>query len=116
MDNLIFTGPLFGQQAKSNYICACDAMVHGRRLGESNGLAISEFLFHNKPVLAWEGGFDANHVDMLKPYDLLYSEDEQDIYNRIVDLPNRVGGNYKQIVEKYNPHNVMRQFKEIFLD
>lgn len=116
LPNIIFTGPLFGEQAKSNYICACDAMIHARRLGESNGIAISEFLFHNKPVLAWEGGFDQNHANMLKPYDLLYKEDEQDIYNRIVDLPNKVNENYKQIVEKFNPAAVMKQFKEVFLD
>lgn len=116
LPNIVFTPALFGEQAKSNFICACDAMLHARRLGESNGLAISEFLFHNKPVLAWEGGFDQNHNDMLKPHDLLYTDNEQDIYNRIVDLPNRVGGNYKQIVEKYNPQTVMNQFKEVFLD
>ena len=116
MDNMIFTGPLFGQQSKSNYICACDAMLHARMLGESNGLAISEFLFHNKPVLAWEGGFDQNHNEMLKPYDLLYKEDEQDAYERILDLPNRVNRDYNQIVAKYNPNNVMRQFKDVFID
>jgi hypothetical protein len=85
-------------------------------LGESNGLAISEFLFHNKPVLAWEGGFDQNHNEMLKPYDLLYKEDEQDAYERILDLPNRVNRDYNQIVAKYNPNNVMRQFKDVFID
>lgn len=116
LPNIIFTPAFFGEQAKSNFIAACDAMLHGRRLGESNGLAISEFLFHNKPVLAWEGGFDQNHAEMLAPHNLLYSENEEDIYNRIVDLPNRVNGNYKHIVEKYSPENVMKQFKEVFLD
>ena len=115
-DNIIFTGPLFGQQAKSNFIGTCDAMIHARELGESNGLAVSEFLFHNKPVLAWEGGFDQNHNEMLKPYDLLYTKNEEDVYNRILDLPNRVNRDYNQIVAKYNPNNVMRQFKDVFLD
>jgi len=53
---------------------------------------------------------------MLKPYDLLYKEDEQDVYERILDLPNRVNRDYNQIVSKYNPQNVMRQFKDVFID
>ena len=44
------------KQGKSNFINSCDFMVHARHRGESFGLSIAEFLFHNKPVLAWEIG------------------------------------------------------------
>lgn len=114
--NIIFGPPFMGQQQKANYINACDAMIHGRFLGESFGLSIAEFLFQNKPVLAWEGGFDRNHVEMLNGFDLLYDSNVDNIYNKIVglrDLPPRY---YKGAVDKYSPQNVMQQFKSVFLD
>lgn len=116
--NVIFLGPFLGQQQKSNYINACDAFIHARRLGESFGLSIAESLFFNKPVLACDIGFDRNHYETLKPYDLIYKEnDEQDLYNRIIHLKHKVGIDYKKlIVDQFSPRNVMKQFKEVFFD
>lgn len=116
--NVLFMGPFLGQEQKSNYINSCDAFIHGRRLGESFGLAIAESLFFNKPVLACDVGFDRNHVATLKPFDLIYKEnDEQDLYNRIVNLRHKVGIDYRGlIINRYNPVNVMNQFKSVFLD
>lgn len=112
--NVLFLGPFFGEQEKSNYLNSCDAMIHARHLGESFGLSVAEFLYFNKPVLSWEGGFDRNHVNWLEKYDLLY-KDQADLYNRILDLPNRVGIEYSQIVREYNPTTVMNKFNEVFL-
>lgn len=111
--NIYYLDPFFGNQEKSNFISACDAMIHGRRLGESFGNSVAEFLFHDKPVLAWEGGFDKNHVNWLQPYNLLYND--KNVEQMILDLPSRPKQNYKSIVESYNPNDVMQKFKEIFL-
>ncbi len=118
--NIIFLGPFLGQEQKSNYINACDAFIHARWLGESFGLAIAESLFFNKPVIACERGFDRNHVTMLGPFDLLYKEnDEEDVYNKILELkdPSLHRINYRKlVVDDYNPHNVMNQFKSVFIN
>lgn len=111
--NVYFLDPFFGNQAKSNFISACDAMIHGRRLGESFGNAICEFLFHDKPVLAWEGGYDRNHVELLQRHNLLYTE--HNVEQMMLDLPNRANHKYSDIVSEYTPKNVMSKFKEIFL-
>lgn len=114
LPNVLFFGPFFGEQEKSNYVNACDAMIHARNLGESFGLSVAEFLYFNKPVLSWEGGFDRNHVNWLEKYDLLY-KDQADLYNRLLDLPNKVGLEYSRIVREYNPTSVMNKFHEVFL-
>lgn len=116
--NVMFMGPFLGQEQKSNYINACDAFIHGRRLGESFGLAIAESLFFNKPVLACDVGFDRNHIVTLKPFDLIYREnDEQDLYTRIINLRHKVGIDYRRLmIDQYNPVNVMNRFKSVFLD
>jgi len=115
--NVIFMGPFLGQEQKSNYINSCDAFIHARWLGESFGLAIAESLFFNKPVLACDMGFDRNHIETLKPFDLLYKEnDEEDLYRRIVQLRYKVGIDYRKlVVDQYNPKNVMEKFKKVFL-
>ena len=114
---VIFGPPFFGQQQKANYIGACDAMIHGRFLGESFGLSIAEFLYQNKPVLAWNGGFDKNHIETLGPFGLLYEPDVENIYTKIVNLKdNPKKYYYKGAVDRYSPYNVMQQFKRVFLD
>jgi hypothetical protein len=113
-ERAIFLGPFFGQQQKANFIHACDAMLHGRTLGESFGLAICEFLFCNKPVLAWEGGFDRNHIELLQKHDLIYSN-ENDLYNRIMNLPEYCGKNYRSIVDPFGPYNVIKKFEAVYL-
>lgn len=113
--NIIYAEPFFDPQLKSNYIQMCDAMLHGRQLGETFGLSISEFLFHNKPVLAWNGGFDRNHVRMLKDSNLLYGDDESELYRMIVSLRDRPPADYRSIVSCYSPKRVMEQFDRVFL-
>ena len=116
--NVIFMAPFLGQEQKSNYINSCDAFIHARWLGESFGLANAEALYFNKPVLSCDVGFDRNHIEMLKPFDLIYKEnDEEDLYRRIINLRHKVGINYRKLmIDQYNPKAVMNQFKKIFLD
>lgn len=113
--NIIYAEPFFDPQMKSNFIHMCDAMLHGRILGESFGLSIAEFLFHNKPVLAWNGGFDRNHVEMLKNKNLLYGIDQQELYDMIVGIRDRFPTDYRSIVSCYSPKRVMEQFDRVFL-
>ena len=114
--NIIYLDATFDRQEKSNFIAMCDAMIHGRTFGESFGLAISEFLLQNKPVLAWEFGLDRNHVKMLKPYGLLYGEFTVGSMINDVREGKYFGHDYRKIVESYRPENVMNKFKSVFLD
>lgn len=110
----IFLPALFSQQQKANFIDACDAMLHARTLGESFGLAICEFLFMNKPVLAWDGGFDRNHIELLKDHDLIYL-DEKDLLEKLINIRSFVGRDYGKIVAPYGPYKVIKRFESVFL-
>ena len=101
-------------QGKSNFIDACDAMLHARGRGESFGLSIAEFLFHNKPVLAWRGGQDQNHLEMLKDSDLIYSE--IDVVDKMLNIKELAGKEqWSDRVKQYAPDVVMNKFEEVFL-
>ena len=111
--NVVHINPVFDRNTVSNFVNACDAMLHARMLGESFGLAISEFLYHNKPVLAWEGGYDGNHVNMLSDYKTLYNE--TNVYDMIMNFREMPKQDFKKIVEPFTPKNVMQKFADVFL-
>ena len=112
--NIIYVNGIADEQIKSNFINTCDAMIHSRWQEESFGMAICEFLFHNKPVLSWNGGVDQHHIDLLKDTGLLYNS-TADLENKLDNIKS-FNGDYHKIVEKFNPNNVMQQFKSVFLD
>jgi hypothetical protein len=113
--NIKYLEATFDPQEKSNYIAMCDAMLHGRAMGETFGLAIAEFLFHNKPVMTWGGGGDRNHVKMLDHTGLCYTT--QSVNQMILDVRDGKYShhNFKQLVEQFTPINVMNKFNEVFL-
>jgi glycosyltransferase involved in cell wall biosynthesis len=125
--NVIHLNSIFDRTKISNFINACDAMIHARWLGESFGLSIAEFLFHNKPVIAWKGGFDRNHAHILNDYNCLYGTEDnedarkiwcgaaQECYNMIVNFRDRPKQDFKKIVEPFTPQNVMKKFQEVYL-
>jgi len=116
LPNIIHLDPIYDLQEKSNFIGMCDAMIHARAMGESFGLAIAEFLYHDKPVIAWPGGGDQNHVKMLGEEGLWYNNSEE-LYQHLINTKHENhNGKYSARVEKYTPENVMNKFKEVFLN
>ena len=113
---IIFLDIIIDEQHKSNFIDSCDAMIHGRSMGESFGLAICEFLYHNKPVFAFNGGNDQHHVKLLTGTPALYNSKE-DLLNKFNMITSEEFKNIKwsQLIDEFNPNKVMKQFTRIFL-
>lgn len=112
--NIVHFSEIHDLQQKSNYINMCDLMIHGRQRGESFGLSIAEFLFFNRPVLAFNGGIDQNHMTMLKDTGGLYDNSEQ-LRLAIKNFEhNRYNFNHNPVKE-FNPATVMEIFKKVFL-
>jgi hypothetical protein len=97
----------------SKFINTCDAMLHARDRGESFGLSIAEFLSLNKPVLAWNGGHDLNHLDMLKDSGLLYNDASH--LNYMLHNLSEFKQDWTKRVEQFKPVPVMNKFKEVFI-
>jgi hypothetical protein len=109
--NIRYINGTYNLQNKSDFINTCDYMIHARNMGESFGLAISEFLFHDKPVIAWKGGTDQNHVEMLNTKGIWYN-DKADIDNILqkINKPVHATNTYKQLVKQFSPEATMKQF------
>ena len=112
--NVRFINEFHSPLKKAKFINTCDAMLHARDRGESFGLSIAEFLSLNKPVLAWNGGHDLNHLDMLKGSGLLYN-DEHELNVMIRNISAWEQEVWSMRVDQYKPISVMNKFKEVFL-
>lgn len=114
--NIIFVEGTYNLQHKSNFINTCDYMLHARNHGESFGLAISEFLFHDKPVISWKNGLDQNHLTMLGENGIWYNNGA-DLANILCNIKSNTKppGLYKSLVNNFTPEKVMKRFDEIFL-
>lgn len=112
--NVRFINEIHDTQKKSNFINSCDCMLHARERGESFGLSIAEFLFLNKPVLAWNGGHDKNHLEMLKGSGTLYTNENDLDYmlNNLKDF----NEDWSDRVKEFKPEVVMKKFNEVFLN
>lgn len=114
--NIIFVEGTYNLQHKSNFISTCDYMIHARHHGESFGLAISEFLFHDKPVISWRDGVDQNHISMMSNKGFWYQD-----FSSLVELLKNLKlndqsvGTYKALVQEFAPEIVMDRFNKIFL-
>jgi hypothetical protein len=112
--NVKFINEIHDVQKKANFIDSCDCMIHARERGESFGLSIAEFLFFNKPVLAWNGGHDKNHLEMLKGSGTLYSN--EDDLNYMLHNLNDFKQDWSARVSEFKPEIVMKKFNEVFLN
>ena len=50
-ERIIYTPQLIDMDEKASFIQCCDAMIHGRTVGETFGISIGEFSFYNKPII-----------------------------------------------------------------
>ena len=114
--NIIHIDRTYNMQHKSDFINTCDCMIHARQMGESFGLAVSEFTFHNKPVISWTGGDDQNHTALLQDKGMWYN-DGQDLFKLLRELkkPTPEPKEYSRLVEQFKPEIVMKRFNDIFL-
>jgi glycosyltransferase involved in cell wall biosynthesis len=113
--NVMFINEIHDVQKKANFIETCDAMLHARSRGESFGISIAEFLSFNKPVFAWNNGYDRNHLDMLK--------NSGTLYNNSIELKQMLScldsfaksEDWSKRVSEFKPESVMKKFKDVFL-
>lgn len=102
---------------KNRFICSCDAMIHAQSLGETFGLCIGEFSVNNKPIICYNGKvWNGHYLNILKDK-AFYYKTEDELYSILTtfnpkERPNKDWNQYKQ----YSPENVMKKFKEVFID
>lgn len=100
---------------KKQFINTCDAMIYGRSLGESFGLACGEFAIENKPIISYKFNRHRSHeynipTDFFKEYSSYNT-----LCNIILTFKKRNKINIKSKYALNNPKKIMKLFKKFFL-
>ncbi len=111
-----FLPPVISPSEKARFINSCDAGLNGKKIGESFGLAIVEFLHFGKPVFSWAGGMDQNHVH-LTPERTWNYRTKRDLLRLLTEyVPDPADSDLaRNSVECYRPEPVMKRFENAFL-
>jgi glycosyltransferase involved in cell wall biosynthesis len=73
---VIYHPKILNKQVKANMLASANVFLNARLSGESFGLANAEALQLGLPVLAWSGGSDQNHVEMLRNLGGIYKNEK----------------------------------------
>ena len=104
------------EKMKREFINTCDAMIYGRSLGESFGLACGEFILQNKPIISYKFNRHRSHnFNVPKKYIYEYGS-----YNELNKILSKFKKNYDllEINSKYKDYSsskVMDIFRKVFL-
>lgn len=115
--NIIFLPATSNALDKQLFINTSDAMLHARGQGESFGLAVAEFSISNKPVFTFNSDspkYEWAHIKVLGDKAIVYTN-EKELKNILLQFrpsPNTNWNAYSQ----FNPDEVMRKFKQVFID
>jgi hypothetical protein len=98
---------------KRKFINTCDAMIHARARGETFGIAVGEFAICGKPIITYSESHEKAHLQELGQFALTYNDANtlRQRFEPVVRGP-LVSWGYGQ----YTPENVMKKFKEVYLD
>lgn len=102
---------------KVRFINTCDGMLHARGIGESFGLACGEFSIKGKPVITYALSPQRSHIEILGDKAILY-KGKKDLAKIFQDFHRGIQKekNWDAYSENFNAKEVMRKFKEIFID
>lgn len=104
-------------ERKRKFINTADAMIYGRKEGETFGLAIAEFALAGKPILVSQHANARFHLDILGEHAIRHSNGE-DLLRILAEWPNALDKNPisrdpSTLYKIYTPEYVMRNFNEI---
>jgi|UniRef100_A0A6C0CXP5 hypothetical protein len=114
--NIFFLEKLTINEDKNKFICSCDAMIHAQKLGETFGLSIAEFSVNNKPIITYGGWtWNTNHKNILGDKAIYYTENN--LYDILTNFDKNIYINTDlNCYKEFSPDNVMKKFKEVFID
>ena len=114
---IIFLKGSFDEVYKKKFINTCDAMIYGRSLGESFGLACGEFSIQGKKIISYKFNRHKCHAYNLSKRNFIEYASRKELLNILINF------NKKYLIKlnkdnKYldcSPTKVMKLFNKVFL-
>ena len=101
---------------KKKFINTCDAMLYGRSLGESFGLACAEFSIQGKKIFSYKFNRHRSHILENKKDKIEEYSSFKNLYQKLIHFKKK---KFKKLTNStyvnYTSKKVMKEFKKIFL-
>ncbi len=101
---------------KKKFVNSCDAMIYGRSLGESFGLACGEFAVMNKDIISYKFNLHKSHKFSVPQKNFFEYESYKTLYNLLDNYKKKNLNKYKCKYKELNEKKVMKIFKNVFLN
>ncbi len=113
---IIFLKGSFNETFKKKFINTCDAMIYGRSLGESFGLACAEFSSERKKIISYKFVKHKSHIYNLPSYYYEEYSSKSDLFS-ILTRYSKKNLLLKKInkYSAYSPKKIMKIFENVFL-
>lgn len=100
---------------KKKFLNSCDAMIYGRSLGESFGLACGEFAILDKPIISYKFNRHKSHQNLI-PKEFFHEYHSYKSLEKIIfNFKKKLRKNSKTEYKKYKPKKIMNLFEKTFL-
>tara|TARA_B100001093_G_scaffold154228_1_gene146906 strand:- start:52 stop:1155 length:1104 start_codon:yes stop_codon:yes gene_type:complete len=114
---IIFLKGSFDEVYKKKFINTCDAMIYGRSLGESFGLACAEFSNQGKKLITYKFNKHKSHIYKLPKNNYEEYFSRKSLFDILTNFQKnksrKLFKNNKYLT--YSPTKVMRTFNKVFL-
>ena len=112
---IIFIKGTSDDSFKKNFINTCDAMIYGRSLGESFGLACAEFVINNKTIISYRFNRHRAHEFHNKKEFFIEYGSYKELKKILLDFNKDRKIVIKTKYKTYKPKMVMNIFRKVFL-
>ena len=113
---IIFLKGTSNEKFKRSFLNTCDAMIYGRSLGESFGLACGEFSILDKLIISYKFNRHRSHLDYLSSNRYIEYSSRESLFNILYNLRiNKRLLNGKNDYQKCKPKEIMKIFNKVFL-
>ncbi len=114
---IVFLKGSSDENYKRKFLNTCDAMLHGRSLGESFGLSCAEFAYLKKKIISYKFNRHRSHLYHLTNKNYLEYSNRGNLFNILSNFDkNEQIKNKRSKYSNYDAKTVMKKFKESFLD
>lgn len=105
--------PTAERERVGRFLRTCDGMLHGRRRGETFGMAVAEAAVCGKPVFTWRHSPERNHLQWITDECWRYS-DAEELEDKLIHFQrgDTMDGSF---ASEFTPERVMARFREVFL-
>lgn len=117
-NQIIYLDKIIDNDIKNKYISTLDAYIEAGSLGHSFGIACGEVSINNKPIILYDSPnlWNKAHIDIIGDKGI-YFTDSDSFYKAITEFnPKNYINKDLNAYKYYNPKNIIKIFKETFID